>query len=178
MSTLKTGLEARARRAYETGRLNDAVRRASPLVPLLALALLGCAPSQEVLACAGALLVVVTLLLWRGQDWGVGVGPGIVAGLVPLLFPIFAEAGGHLCMSGTCLLLPVICAAGGLLGGLLLGILAPRPRPGRMVPFMVACSVASLMGGVGCLLYGLVGLGVMVAGMAGGTLGLVVLRRA
>jgi len=47
-----------------------------------------------------------------------------------------------------------------------------------MVPFMVACSVASLMGGVGCLLYGFVGLGVMVAGMAAGTLGLVVLRRA
>jgi len=178
MNSLEARLEARARRAYETGRFHHAVQRAAPLVPLLALALLGCAPSHEVLACAGALLVVVTLLLWRGQEWGVGVGPGIVAGLLPLLFPSLVEAGGHLCISGGCLLLPVVCAAGGLLGGLLLGVLAPRPRPDGMVPFIVACSVASLMGAVGCLLYGLVGLVIMAAGMAAGTLSLVVFRRA
>ena len=177
MSTLEVGLEVRARRAYEKGRLTHAAGRVSPLVPLLALALLGCAPSHEVIACAAVLTVVITLLLWRGQDWGAGVGPGVAAGLVPLLFPILVEAGGHLCLPGSCLLLPAVCAAGGLLGGLLLGFVSPPPRPGRMVPFIVACSVAALMGAVGCLLYGLIGLAIMAAGLATGTAGLVALRR-
>ncbi|MCI0407025.1 MAG: hypothetical protein L0191_00455 [Acidobacteria bacterium] len=177
MNALESRLEARSRRAYEVGRLTHAVLRVSPLVPLMALALLGCSPSHEVLACAGTLLLVVTLLFWRGQEWSVGVAPGIAAGLVPMLFPIIIQVGGHLCLPGSCLLLPAGCAAGGLLGGSLLGIAAPRPRAGRMTPFIVACSVAGLMGAVGCLLYGLVGLAVMAAGMATGTAGLVVVRR-
>ena len=178
MSVLEARLEARSRRSYEMGRLTHAGIRVLPLVPLMALALLGCSPSHEVIACAGSLLVVVTLLLWRGQEWEMGVGPGIAAGLVPLLFPICVQAVGHLCLPGSCLLLPTVCAAGGLLGGFLLGVVAPRPRIGRMIPFIVACVVACLMGAVGCLLYGLVGLAVMAAGMVTGTAGLVVLRRA
>lgn len=178
MSGLEASLVARCRRSYEIGRLTHAGIRVSPLVPLMALALLGCSPSQEMLACAGILLAVVTLLLWRGQEWGVGVGPGIAAGLVPLLLPIGSRAVGHFCLPGSCLLMPGLCAAGGLLGGFLLGLVAPQPRVGRMVPFMVACSVAGLMGAVGCLLYGLVGFVVMAAGLVTGTAGLVVLRRA
>jgi len=178
MGALESGFEARSRRAYEAGRLTHALRRVSLLVPLMALALLGCSPSPVVLFCAVSLIVGVTLLLWRGQEWSVGVAPGITAGLLPLLFPILAQVGGHLCTASSCLLLPAVCAAGGLFGGLLLGIVAPRPRSGRMVPFIVACSVASLMGAVGCLLYGLVGLVIMASGMATGTAGLVVLRRA
>jgi hypothetical protein len=171
-------LEARSRRAYEVGRLIYAVRRVSPLVPLLALALLGCSPSHDVLVCAGTLMVVVTLLLWRGQEWGMGVGPSVAVGLMPLLFPIIVEAGGHLCVPGSSPRLPAVRTAGGLLGGLILGIVAPRPQVGRIVPFVVACSVAALMGAVGCLLCGLIGLVIMIAGMATDTAGLVVLRRA
>jgi|SRR5262245_18907392 len=169
--------ERRARRAYEIGRLGSGARRAAPLLFPIALALRGCSAPQVVLVCGGALLVAVTLFLWRGQDWKAGVGPGIAAGLAPLLLPVFARGTGHLCGPGTCLLLPAVCAFGGLLGGALLGVLAPRPRAGRSVPFIVACTIAALTGAVGCLLYGLAGLLIMGAGLAAGMTPLFVARR-
>jgi len=169
--------ESRARRAYELGRLGAGARRAAPLLFPIALALRGCGAPQEVLVCGGALLVAVTLFLWRGQDWKAGVGPGIAAGLAPLLLPVFTRGAGHLCGPGTCLLLPAVCAFGGVLGGVLLGLLAPRPRAGRAVPFAAACTVAALTGAVGCLLYGLVGLLVMGGGLAAGLAPLLVARR-
>jgi hypothetical protein len=168
--------ESRARRAYEFGRLGAGARRAAPLLIPIALALLGCGSPREVLACGGALLIAVTLFLWRGQDFEAGVGPGVAAGLAPLLLPVLTRGAGHLCSPGVCLLLPAVCALGGLLGGCLLGLLAPPPRVGRMVPFAVACTVAALTGAVGCLLYGLVGLLVMGAGLAAGVAPLVAAR--
>jgi hypothetical protein len=74
--------------------------------------------------------------------------------------------------------MPIVCALGGLAGGILLGLMAPAPGAGRRVSFVVACAVAALTGAVGCLLYGLVGLVVMVAGLAVGATPLVAARRA
>jgi hypothetical protein len=177
MGTAESRLEARGRRAYEIGRLRAASAHALPLVPLVALATIGCAAPHQVLVCGAGLLVAVTMLLWRGQEFGSGVAPGIAAGLLPLILPVLARAGGHPCTPAGCLLLPAVCALGGLAGGVLLGVLAPRPRIGRVVPFVVACSVAALTGAVGCLLYGLIGIAVMAAGLAVGALPLVAVRR-
>jgi hypothetical protein len=177
MNAPESIFEGRARRAYELGRLGFGARRAVPLLFPMALAIRGCGAPQEVLVCGGALFVAVTLFLWRGQDWKTGVGPGITAGLAPLLLPVLTRGAGHLCDPGTCLLLPAVCAFGGLLGGVLLCLLAPRPKAGRAVPFVVACTVAALTGAVGCLLYGVVGLLVMGAGLAAGMAPLLVARR-
>jgi hypothetical protein len=178
MSILEAGLELRARRAYEVGRFAAAGGRAIPLVPLLAVALAGCSPPLAVLSCAGALLIVVTLLWWRGEQWSEGIWPGLGAGLFPLLLPALMETVSHGCRPGLCRWLPVVCAAGGMIGGCLLGVLAPRPRAGRLRPFVVACLVAALTGAIGCLLYGLVGLGVMAVGLAVGSAPVIVARRA
>jgi len=178
MNTFDAGLVRRARRAYELGRLAAASRRALPLALPISLALAGCGAPQEVLACGGGLLLAVTLFLWRGQEYEAGVWPGVAAGLAPLLLPVLVRFAGHPCRTGACLLLPAVCALGGLAGGVLLGLFAPRPRAGRVVPFVVACSVAGLTGAVGCLLYGLIGLAVMAAGLAAGAVPLVAARRA
>lgn len=177
MSTPEGRVEARARRAYERGRLGTAVVRALPLVPLVALATVGCSAPQETILCGAVLLVAVTALLWRGQEFAAGVGPGVAAGLLPLLLPVVTRVTGHFCSSGSCYILPVVCALGGLAGGVLLGVMAPAPRAGRRVAFVVACVVAALTGAVGCLLYGLVGLVVMAAGLAVGATPVLAARR-
>jgi len=178
MSTPETLLEARTRRAYERGRLRSAVARALPLVPLVALATVGCSAPNETILCGVVLLVVVTGLLWRGQDYAAGVAPGVAAGLLPLLLPVVTRVSGHLCTAQSCYLLPLGCAMGGMAGGVMLGMMAPRPRAGHRVAFVVACVIAALTGAVGCLLYGLVGLGVMGAGLAVGATPLLAARRA
>jgi hypothetical protein len=178
MNAPEVRLEARVRRAYERGRLRSAALRALPIVPLVALATVGCAAPREVAMCGAALLAAVIGLLWRGQEFGAGVGPGLAAGLLPLLLPVASRLAGHPCTAASCYVMPVVCALGGLAGGVLLGVLAPAPRAGRRVTFVVACAVAALTGAVGCLLYGLVGLVVMGAGLAVGATPLVAARRA
>jgi len=177
MSFPETGFEARAWRAYEWGRLVRASVQSLLLVPLVAVALAGCSPTYVVISSAALLLVVVTVLRWRGEDWGRGVVPGITAGLLPLLFPVFARCGGHLCGAGACLFFPAACAAGGLAGGALLGAVAPLPRAGRTLPFVIACTVAAMTGAVGCLFYGLIGPVVMAAGLAVGAVPLMAVRK-
>jgi hypothetical protein len=171
-------LYERARRAYETGRLGAALRRSLLLLPAVGIALLCCARPAPTLASGAGLVLLVTFCLWRGQDYLRGVRPGLVAGFVPLLLPVLAQATGHLCVSGHCLLFPAVCGVGGLLGGVTLGLMAPRPRDGQGIPFVTACLVAALAGSVGCLLYGLVGLGVMIAGLLVGAAPILVSRRA
>jgi hypothetical protein len=178
MSAPDPSIERRLRAAYERGRLAAALRRGLLLAPVVGVALWGCAAAHDVLTTGVVLIVAVTALLWRGQEYGEGVGPGVAAGLVPLLVPVAIQSGGHAhCSSTACYILPAACALGGLIGGVLLGAVAPVPRPGRRVAFVVACSVAALMGAVGCLLYGLVGLVVMGAGLAAGATPLLAARR-
>ncbi len=178
MDDLETRLMQRARRAYEVGRLGAAARGGVLLLPVIGLALRCCTNLAGTLAGGTGLLALVTFCLWRGQDYRRGVRPGLVAGVVPLLLPILVQAGGQPCNSGRCLLLPAVCALGGLVGGMTLGILAPRPREGQGIPFVTACLIAGFAGSVGCLLYGLVGLGVMILGLLLGATPVLAVRRA
>ena len=154
----------------------SATLRALLLVPLLGLALTGCSEPREVFLSGGLLLLAVAFCLWRGQEYGTGVGPGIGAGLLPLLLPVATRVIGHPCTGAGCSVLPIACAFGGLAGGVLLGLVAPRPGPGRRTSFVVACDVAALTGAVGCLLYGFIGLLVMSAGLAAGAVPLLAAR--
>ena len=178
MDDRETGLKERARRAYERGRLAGAARRSVLLLPVLGAASL-CCPSPGAIVAGGAgLFAVVTFCLWRGQEFRLGVRPGLVAGFLPLLLPILVQAIGHACAPGRCLLFPAVCGLGGLAGGVALGILAPHPREGRGIPFVTACLIAALAGSVGCVLYGLFGLGVMALGLLLGAGPILAARRA
>ena len=178
MGDLETRLMRRARRAYEVGRLSAAARRSVLLLPVIGLALISCTNLAGTLVGGAGLLALVTFCLWRGQDYRRGVRPGLVAGFVPLILPILAQAGGQPCTSGRCLLLPAVCGLGGLVGGIALGLMAPRPRDGQAIPFVTACLIAGFAGSVGCLLYGLVGLGVMILGLLLGASPVLAVRRA
>jgi len=127
MDDLETRLMRRARRAYEVGRLAAAARRSVLLLPVIGLALVCCTNLAGTAIGGTGLIAFVMFCLWRGQDYRRGVRPGLVAGFVPLILPILAQAGGQPCTSGRCLLLPAVCGLGGLVGlgvmilGLLLG---------------------------------------------------------
>jgi len=178
MSLSEAAVATRARRAYEAGRLRAATFAALPLLPLVALASSCCAAPAQVIATGGALVAAVIALRWRGEQFGAGVTPGLLAGLVPLSVPVAGRIGLPLCGLAGCDLSPAICAFGGLAGGVLLGFLAPPPRAGRLTPFVVACLVAGMTGAVGCLIYGLIGPVVMAGGLLVGALPLVAVRRA
>ena len=178
MATSDPFLTARARRAYEGGRLTSAAVRTLALVPLPVIGLgCGCQPRTVVLA-GSIFLASVFFCFWRGGDFRRGAIPGIAAGLVPLLTPTVLQAGAHACQVGTCGMMTYACAAGGLLGGALLAWLAPFPRSSNTLSFVVACSVAGLAGAIGCMAYGAIGLAVMVAGLAVGSLPAFAFRRA
>jgi len=178
MDDPETGLKERARRSYEWGRLAGATRRSVLLLPVVGAASLCCSNPGGTLAGGAGLFVLVTFCLWRGQEFRRGVEPGLVAGFVPLLLPVLVQAIGHLCVPGRCLLFPAVCGLGGLAGGVALGILAPHPRDGRGIPFVTACLIAGLAGSVGCLLYGIFGLGVMALGLLLGAGPILAARRA
>jgi len=168
MSVPDGALARRAKRAYEAGRLEAAVGRSLLLLPIVALALFCCSDPARILISGLCLLAAVTFCLWRGQAYGRGVRPGLLAGIVPLAIPLAAQAGGHLCDAGRCLLVPSVCILAGAAGGVALGLLAPRPRDAHGIPLVSASLIAGLAGSVGCLLYGLIGLGGMVLGLLAG----------
>ncbi len=171
-------LMAHARRAYELGRLRAAVRRALLLLPILGTAVLCRGDAAGSVPSGVCLIAVVTFCLWRGREYRRGVRPGLLAGFAPLLLPILAQASGHICVAGRCLLFPAVCGAGGVIGGVALGLLAPRPAEGRGVPFVTASLIAGIAGSVGCVVFGLVGLAGMTLGLVLGTAPILVARRA
>jgi hypothetical protein len=95
-----------------------------------------------------------------------------------MLVPVVAQTAGHLCGAERCLLYPTICILGGLAGGVALGLFAPRPREARGVPLFAASLIAGLAGAVGCLLYGLIGVGGMAVGLLAGAVPVLATRAA
>ena len=172
-------LALRARRAYEGGRLASAGARAALLAPLPMLAFAcGCQPRTT--AVSGALFIAAVLYcFWRGGDYRRGAGPGIAAGILPLLAPSLCMAAcTHGCSPATISWMPYACGAGGLAGGLLLAWLAPRPAIEGVRPFLVACLLASLAGAVGCLAYGTAGIAILVAALSVGALPVLAVKKA
>jgi hypothetical protein len=165
-------LLAAARRSYELGRLRRAGRRSAVAAAVAALPLHHCAQAGragEALVGIAALATLVALFAWRGQGYGRGVGPGLVAGVGPLLLPMLASWTGLLCSTTICGVLPAASVLGGLAGGLALaGSAFGAERRGASYWFAAAAIAASL-GVVGCLHVGLAGLGGMAAGLFVGT---------
>jgi hypothetical protein len=178
MTVAEENLTARARRAYERGRLRWALARAAVAVAVAAIGLTGCPSPVAPAACAGALGVVVAACLWRGGGWARGARLGFLAGLAPCLLPAAARAG-HLCNASACLTLPTVCLTAGVVAGLLLGWLGPRlPGHADRRFWIAAASAAFLAGATGCLAAGLAGLGGMALGLLAGAAAPVLAARA
>ena len=179
MAAPDPALALRARRAYESGRLASAGTRAALLAPLPALAFAaGCQPRTTVVS--GALfLAAVFYCFWRGGDFRRGAGPGVAAGMLPLLAPSLCMAAcTHGCSPAMMSAMPFACGLGGLASGLLLAFLAPRPAIEGVRPFVVACTIAAIAGSVGCLAYGLPGLAIMIAALSIGALPVLAVKKA
>lgn len=178
-------LLAAARRSYELGRLRRAGRRAAVAAAVAALPLHHCAQAGravEGLVGIAALATLVALFTWRGQGYGRGVAPGLVAGVGPLLLPLLASWTGVLCSTTVCGVLPAASVLGGLAGGLALAGSAfggERGNARRGASYWFAAgAIAASLGVVGCLHVGLAGLGGMAAGLFVGTLAPLAVRAA
>jgi hypothetical protein len=171
-------LEARARRAYELGRL----RRASSLAPFILLgaaAAFACGrPLLLTTSLAGVLLPVCVGLAFAGGPAGRGVVPGLLAGAAALAMPLLVMTIGHACFGDACLSLCLpACVVGGAAAGAVIAKLAARhERDPRFLGSALA--VAGLMGALGCTIAGTAGVAGMLAGvLAAGAPLLVTARR-
>ena len=166
MATNELTLEARARRAYETGRLRWSLRPAAPILAAAAVAIACGRPAGLSIALAAALLPLAVGLSFAGGPAGRAVRPGLLAGTFPFAMPLLVQTAGHLCLGDQCMsfCLPA-CVLGGAIGG---GLIALRSaREGEGAAFLISgVAIAALLGSLGCTLAGLGG----VAGMLGGVL--------
>lgn len=169
-------LLARARRGYERGRVGLGLLTASAVVPMAVLSYLACGRPAATVSGALALVVLVATAVWRGQDAGRGARLGLLAGVPPLLLPVLVGATGHLCGADVCLLFPFACLAGGLIGGLVVGVLGGRAKLGQS-GIVVAGVTAGLAGSLGCIVAGAMGVVVLVLGLVGGLAPALALRK-
>ncbi len=155
----KERLRARARWAYELGRLRGALPAALYVLPVVALSVpFGARPAVSVGAGA-VLLALVVGLSWRGQVWARAVLPGLLAGLVPLVLPLLLRARGHFCFGGGCWPLCMLaCIGGGLIAGVAVGLASAAEQERRGAFLLAAASLAGLSGVLGCALVGAAGL--------------------
>lgn len=161
---------ARARRAYEIGRLRLAARASAVALPFVAVAAAASGRLALCLALGAALVAGAGALAWRGQAWGAAVRPGLVAGAVPFVLLLAIKCGSPFsCALGGCLArcLP-FCAAGGLAAGLLLAARASRRGDGVGAFLVAGGAVAAVTGLLGCFVGGLAGAAWMAAGELGG----------
>jgi hypothetical protein len=171
-------LFARARRAYEIGRLRSAAFVLVYVAPMVALALVGGGGAIAFTVGIGlALAMLATGLLWRGQAWGRAVGPGLLAGVMPLVAPLVLRVSGHCCTAGGCssLCLPV-CTSAGLFAGLAVGFCVAGEREKRLDFALSAIAIAALTGALGCVGMGLGAVSGMAAALALGSAPVAALR--
>lgn len=176
-STDLTLTERRARRAYETSRLWRAALAFAPVLVIVAgSALLG-EHIGYTLACGAVLFAVGVALLWYGRDVRRAVLPGVLAGLVPLVFALCAKHMDHACMGDVCWNVCVpACALGGFIAGIVVTLVRGQRRSGIAFGW-VASAVTILTGALGCSCAGVLGVGGLVVGFAASTgIGLLVVR--
>jgi hypothetical protein len=179
MEPSERALADRARRAYERGRWQAALWRATPLLPLLAWTVSWCRYPALAAACGAAVVALTVAFAWRGGTWGRAIVPGLAAGIAPLTLPLLVRSAGDVCMGGMCCsLCAVSCVAGGIVAGILVGRRAVALPEGRGAFLAAAGSLAVLAGAPGCALAGVVGLAGLLAGFAVGTAPAAVARAA
>ena len=170
MEPSETALRARARRAYERGRLVSALWYAAPLVPIVAWTWSWCRYPALAALCGATLVGLTIAWRWRGQVWARAVLPGLGAGLPPLVLPFVMREASQVCVGEMCCSLCLVgCIGGGALAGVLIGRRAASLTEGRGT-FLAAAGVLALLAGApACVFAGVIGLAGLLIGFAGGT---------
>jgi len=161
-------VRARAKSAYERGRLMRGARESAVALLPAGLALFGGTAPRIVLVTAAVLALVVLGLRSRGELYGRAAFVGMTAGLVPLLLPLLMHRSGFCCIGGmSCSALCLVaCLGGGLFAGALVGF---RASAGERMPtrFMMAAGlVALIVGSLGCVVSGAAGVVGLAAALA------------
>jgi hypothetical protein len=155
MEAFDRELRARARRAYELGRLGSKLPWALAAGPPAGIALGVCEDPGLVLIQAGLLAAAIVGFLWRGQDYGRGVRVGMLLGAPAFALPLLGCASG-VCVAGPSAPLVALCLGGGVACGLALSLRARRRR--YSAAFLgSAATVAALTAALGCSVAGLGG---------------------
>jgi hypothetical protein len=116
------------------------------------------------LAFGSALFGFGVVLIWYGRDMKWAVLPGVLAGLVPLVFALCAKHIGHACTGDGCMVLCVpACMAGGFLAGIAVDLACLR-RGWGLGFWLAASGLCFLTGAMGCACAGVLG----IAGLAFG----------
>lgn len=173
--------EQAIRAAYERRRVLLALRGAWPVMLVVPLGLATRGASTKVLVVGALLALALVIVRFVGGAVARAAGPGVTAGLVPLVVPALVMERGHACAAcglgeayWHCML---ACAASGLGAGVLVGLWAAgRAAPRRTA--LVAAGLATLVGGLGCSLTGAAGLGGIALGALVGVPGALALGRA
>ena len=158
-------LEARARRAYEMGRLRSGLRFAPFVLAAGAAALASGRPFPLVAALTGALLALALGFSSMGGAAARAVTPGLLAGAAALAMPLLMATVGHACFGPACMKLGLpACIAGGALAG---ALIAKRVTGEPDLRFAAAAiSLGALTGSLGCTIAGAAG----ILGMLGGAI--------
>jgi hypothetical protein len=165
-------LAARARQAYEGGRLRWAAQSGWIVLALFALSSVAVGPSPVSAVTAALLVVAATVMRWRGGTWTTAVRAGLFAGLIPYALLLTLKCGGGaFCALGGCMTHCVrFCAFGGLAAGAFLAARARR-HDGRIVPFLAGATlIAALTGLMSCFVGGLTGMAWMLLAELAATL--------
>jgi hypothetical protein len=154
-------LQARARRAYEAGRLWRALRTAALVAPLGLAALAPHQSGPAVCGAVSALFAAVAALSFRGRAGAEAIAPGLLAGLPALALPLGVRVLGHACGSSACftLCLPACCVGGAIAGAALLLSARRQSDPSRKREYLAAAlALAALTGSIGCAVAGVSGI--------------------
>jgi len=177
MEPSEATLVARARRAYERGRLQAALWWAAPLALLAAWTASWCRYPALAVACGAALVLLTVAFRWRGQVWARAVWPGLAAGLPPLVLPFLMREASQVCVGEVCCSLCLVgCVGGGALAGVLVGRRAASLGEGRGAFLAAAGTLALLTGAPACAFAGVIGLAGLLLGFAGGTAPVMIAR--
>jgi hypothetical protein len=178
MATNETDLLARARAAYEIGRLRWSFRTAPLILGAAAVALACGRPVALIAALCGVLLPLAVGLSYAGGGAGRAVLPGLLGGAAALAPPVLLHTIGHACVGPACMILGIpACVIGGALGGVVIARRAAAAGEGLSF-VCAAAAVAALTGALGCSIAGAAGvLGMLAGTVAAGAPVLIAARR-
>jgi hypothetical protein len=150
-------LLARARRAYEWGRLRRALLGALPLALLIGPALALTPRVVPTLILATTLLLGAIGLLWLGHGYPRAALLGVAAGALPLGLVLCSSRLGHACAGSMCMEFCFATSAlGGAAAGALIGSWAFEKRVSALL-LLTASAFGLLTGAMGSTCVGLLG---------------------
>lgn len=156
-------VRARARLAYERGRLQRALLGVAPLGAAVALACCFATRPGSAFTFGVLALALGVFMLWYGRDPQRSFVWGAVAGVVPLVLALVANHV-HTCGPSGCATWCVpACSVGGLVAGAVVAYPGVRQRAGVWF-WVFASALALLVGAMGCACVGAAGIVGLVVG--------------